>query len=214
MKLSPRVRGIAVLNWTMTCFAARMAECIASTDVPSEQNPCASGGVALTKTASSGSRPESNSRGTSDRNVGMYSARPSAIAARALRPDEQRSMAEVRRHLGREMRAGPLAVEVDDAHVRELGRPRDKRIEEDRRRRRGALEIDLLAGRDAGDGLGGGDDAHRSRIVNGRRLCRVDLAEDFRPVPDAAERRPGTDRRRAVYGVRLRTEGSAWTTLD
>ena len=39
----------------MTVFAARIAACIASTLVPSEQNPCASGGVAFTKTASSGS---------------------------------------------------------------------------------------------------------------------------------------------------------------
>ena len=70
MKLSPSVRGIALLNWTMTCRAARIAACIASTEVPSEQKPWASGGVALTKTASSGSRPASNSRGTSDRKVG------------------------------------------------------------------------------------------------------------------------------------------------
>ena len=76
-------------------------------------------------------------------------------------PDEQRPMAEVRRHLGRQVRPGPLAVEVDDADVAELRRPRDERVEEDRRRRRRALEVDLLAGRDAGDGLGGGDDAHR-----------------------------------------------------
>ena len=70
MKLSPRVRGIARLNWTMTVFAARIAACIASTDVPSEQNPWRSGGVALTKTASSGNAPESKRRGTSDRNTG------------------------------------------------------------------------------------------------------------------------------------------------
>ena len=47
----------ARLNWTMTVFAARIAACIASTDVPSEQKPWASGGVTLTKTASSGSMP-------------------------------------------------------------------------------------------------------------------------------------------------------------
>ena len=70
MKLSPSVRGIAALNWTMTVRAARIAACIASTEVPSEQKPCASGGVALTNTASSGSRPLSNRRGTSDRKVG------------------------------------------------------------------------------------------------------------------------------------------------
>ena len=70
MKLSPSVRGIDRLSWTMTVFAARTAACIASTLVPSEQNPWRSGGVALTKTASSGSAPLSNSRGTSDRKTG------------------------------------------------------------------------------------------------------------------------------------------------
>ena len=39
-------------------------------DVPSEQNPWASGGVALTNTASSGSAPDSKRRGTSDRKTG------------------------------------------------------------------------------------------------------------------------------------------------
>ena len=77
---------MAELNWTMTVRAARMAACIASTEVPSEQNPCASGGVALTKTASSGRRPVSNRRGTSDRKTGTKSARPSAIALRAFGP--------------------------------------------------------------------------------------------------------------------------------
>ncbi len=70
MKLSPSVRGMEWLNWTMTVFAARTAVCIASTLVPSEQNPCESGGVALTNTASSGSAPLANRRGTSDRKTG------------------------------------------------------------------------------------------------------------------------------------------------
>ena len=69
-KLSPSVRGIDRFSWTTTVFAARIAACIASTLVPSEQNPWASGGVALTNTASSGSAPISNSRGTSDRKTG------------------------------------------------------------------------------------------------------------------------------------------------
>ena len=69
-KLSPRVRGIDRLSWTTTVRAARIAACIASTLVPSEQNPCGSGVVALTNTTSSGSSPLSNSLGTSDRNTG------------------------------------------------------------------------------------------------------------------------------------------------
>ena len=50
--------------------AARIAACIASTDVPSEQNPWESGGVALTRTASSGSAPVVNRAGTSERKTG------------------------------------------------------------------------------------------------------------------------------------------------
>src|SRR4029078_7980520 len=70
MKLSPSDRGMPLFNWTTTVFAARIAAGIASTLVPSEQNPWSSGGVALTNTTSSGSAPLSNSRGTSERNTG------------------------------------------------------------------------------------------------------------------------------------------------
>ena len=70
MKLSPSVRGIERLSWTTTVFAARIAACIASTLVPREQKPCASGGVALTSTTSSGSARLSNSRGMSERKTG------------------------------------------------------------------------------------------------------------------------------------------------
>ncbi len=120
--------------------------------------------------------------------------------------DEQRSMAEVGCHLRGEMRAGPLAVEVDDAHVAELLRARDERVEENRRRCRGTLEVDLLAGRDADDGVGRGDDAHLSRI--GQRLqvapCRVD-----RGFPSSGSAGVSTERRRNVrerpeYGQRTR----------
>ena len=86
MNDSPSVRGIDGLNCTMTVFAASIAACIASTDTPSEQNPCASGGVTLTNTASSGQAPELNSAGTSERNTGTKSARPSLTALRALGP--------------------------------------------------------------------------------------------------------------------------------
>ena len=61
MKLSPSVRGIAALSWTITVFADRIAACIASTAVPSEQYPCSSGIETLQSTTSSGSRPASNS---------------------------------------------------------------------------------------------------------------------------------------------------------
>ena len=70
MKLSPSVRGMERFSCTITVFAAVIAACIASTDVPREQKPCASGGVAFTNTASSASAPDSNSRGTSERKTG------------------------------------------------------------------------------------------------------------------------------------------------
>ena len=54
MNDSPHVRGIEGLSCTITVFAAAIASCIASTDRPSEQKPCASGGVTLANTASSG----------------------------------------------------------------------------------------------------------------------------------------------------------------
>ena len=43
-----------------------------------------------------------------------------------VRPDEQGPMAEVARHLRREVRARALRVEVDDRDVAELGRARDE----------------------------------------------------------------------------------------
>ena len=70
MKLSPRVRGIDRLNWTMTIFAARIAACIASTDVPSEQNPWRSGGGRVDEDRIERKRPRVESRGTSDRKTG------------------------------------------------------------------------------------------------------------------------------------------------
>ena len=132
MKLSPSVRGIAWLNWTMTVFAAAIAACIASTDTPSEQNPWASGGVALTKTASSGSDagPEqARDVGQEDRHV---VGPPGVHRGAGIRADEQRPVPEGLGHLGREVRSRPLAVEMDDADVAQLGRPRDERIEQNR----------------------------------------------------------------------------------
>ena len=61
---------------------------------------------------------------------------------------------------GREVRTRTLDVEVDHADVLQLGGARDERVEQDRRRRGRAMEVDLLPGPDAGDGLGGGDDLH------------------------------------------------------
>ena len=59
-----------------------------------------------------------------------------------------------------EMRARSLAVQVDDADVSQLGRARDQGVEQHGGRRAGAVEVDRLAGADAGDGLVGRNDAH------------------------------------------------------
>ena len=61
-------------------------------------------------------------------------------------------------------------MEVEDADVAQLGRPRHEGVEEHGRRGCGAMEIDLVAGLDTGDGLFGGVDSHASRIgQRGRR---------------------------------------------
>ena len=52
--------------------------------------------------------------------------------------DEQRAVPEDAAHLRREVRPRTLDVEMDDADVAQLRRARDQRVEQDRRRRRGA----------------------------------------------------------------------------
>ena len=75
--------------------------------------------------------------------------------------NEQGPMAEVSRHVRCQVRAGALRVEVDHPDVAELGGAGHEGIEEDRRSCRRAVDVDLLAARDACDGLGRPDDAHR-----------------------------------------------------
>jgi hypothetical protein len=70
----------------MTTLAECVAASVASTEVPSEQKPCSSGGETLMRTASSGMSPEVKRSGTSWRKVGTYSARPSFTAALAFGP--------------------------------------------------------------------------------------------------------------------------------
>ena len=170
MKLSPSVRGIERLSWTTTVVAARMAACIASTLVPREQNPWASGGVALTNTTSSGRAPLEQARdvGQEDRDVVGASL---VDRGAGVRPDEQGSMAEVARHLGRQVRPRSLDVEVDDADVAQLRGAIDQRLEHDRGRRRRAMDIELIAGGDPGDRFLGAYDAQRSVSVARHRLA-------------------------------------------
>ena len=56
--------------------------------------------------------------------------------------------------LGREMRARALGVQVDDRDVVQLRRAIDEGLEQDRRRRRGAVQVDLVAAPDDGGRLG------------------------------------------------------------
>jgi hypothetical protein len=58
------------------------------------------------------------------------------------------------------MRPGAFRVEVDDADVVQLRGSIDQRLEQDRRGRGGAMEIDAVAGSDDGGGLGRGNDLH------------------------------------------------------
>ena len=72
--------------------------------------------------------------------------RPPLVDRRpGIRADEERPMPEVGGHLGREVRAGALAMQVDHGDVVELRRPCHERVEEHRRRRRRAVQVDLLA---------------------------------------------------------------------
>ena len=178
MKLSPSVRGIDRLSWTMTVFAARMAACIASTLVPSEQKPWASGGVALTRTTSSGSAPaleEVRDVGQEDRHV----VGAALVDRRAgIRPDEQRAMPEVAGHLGRQVWPRPLRVEVDDADVAQLLGAIDERLEHDRRSRGRAMQVDALTGPDDAGRVGRRDEPHRhslraDRVAGVDRVGRV-----------------------------------------
>ena len=100
---------------------------------------------------------EARDVGQEDRHV----VRPSLVHGRPrVRPDEQGAVAKVRRHVRGQVRTRPLDVEVDDADIVQLRRPRDECVEQHRWRGRGAMNVDLVARPDALDGLGGSDDLH------------------------------------------------------
>jgi hypothetical protein len=56
-------------------------------------------------------------------------------------------------------------VKVDHPDVAQLRCARDEGIEQDRRRRRGAVKVDLLTAPDAGNGFGRRDDAHQVSVA-------------------------------------------------
>ncbi len=69
-------------------------------------------------------------------------------------------MPKVRRHIRGQVWARPFDVQVDDADIVQLRRPRDECVEQHRRSGRGAMNIDLVTRTDALDSLGGSDDLH------------------------------------------------------
>ena len=169
MKLSPSVRGIAALNWTMT-GPGGADRGVHRLDRGPERAEAVGVGRGRVDEHRVERRAAAVEQARDVRQEGRDVVGPTlGDGLPRVRPDEQRPMAEMRRHLGRQVRPGPLAVEVDDADVRQLGRPRHERVEQDRRRRGGALEVELLTGGDPGDGLGGRDDAHGPRVYAAAR---------------------------------------------
>ena len=79
-------------------------------------------------------------------------------------PDEERPMPEMAGHLGSQVRTRPLRVEVDDRDVAQLLRPIDEGVEEDRRRGRGAMDIDPVARSNDAGRLGRRDHSHRPSL--------------------------------------------------
>ena len=69
-------------------------------------------------------------------------------------------MPEVALHLGRQVGPRSFGVEVDHADVHQLGGAGDECLEEDFRSRGRALDVDLVAGLDPGNGFLGAHDTH------------------------------------------------------
>ena len=82
----------------------------------------------------------------------------------SIRADEQRAMPEVPGHLGRQVRARSLGVEVDDADVAQLLGAIDQRLEQDRRSRGRAVQVDALTGLDDAGRVGRRDEPHRHSL--------------------------------------------------
>ena len=88
----------------------------------------------------------------SDRKMGRKSARPSAMGLRNGRSGEQRDRHESAGVLRRGERDVPLEMEVVEVNVLQLGAA-GQRVEEWRRRGRGAVHEDIGEAPDVGDGI-------------------------------------------------------------
>ena len=91
-------------------------------------------------------------------------------------------MAEVGRHLGRQVRPRALEVQVDDTDVAQLRGARNQGVEQERGRGRGALDVDLVAGPDA-----------RRRLLRATRYACGESGSGARrrSRPDGTERGTG-----------------------
>ena len=112
--------------------------------------------------------------GQEDRDV----VRPTLVDRGArIRPDEQGAVPEVALHAGRHMRARPLGVEVDHCDVVQFLRPGDQAVEEDRRGRGRAVQVDLITGADGGRGFGGCDESHHPTSLPGHGPSNAMVAD-------------------------------------
>ena len=89
------------------------------------------------------------------------------------------------------MRGGPFDVQMRDAHIGQLGRPGNERVEQHGRRGTRSVDVDMVTGPDVGNGFRRTNDAHvRSLwLAAGRAPCQLSLGR----VPNGPRSR---DRRR------------------
>ena len=66
-----------------------------------------------------------------------------------VRADEQRPMSEMAVHGRREVGSRALGMQMHDGHIAQVGRSGDQAVEQDRRGRRRAMEVQPLSGADA-----------------------------------------------------------------
>ena len=91
-------------------------------------------------------------------------------------------MAKAGRNVRLQMRGRSLEVEVDEADIAELPRSARERLQQHRRRCRAAMNEDLLAGADAGNGIIGADDSHESSVGRPVPPCVVPFGPDDQSV--------------------------------
>ena len=95
--------------------------------------------------------------------------------------DEQRRCRKWPAISGARCGPGPFDMQVDDADVRKLRRACHEGVEQNAGHSRGALDIDLVAGPDTRNGLGGADHPHPDclhRLVHGVHGARPTVGRD------------------------------------